>query len=122
MRANFCSLKWNNSGGVNFVTRKPGEKKPTTTCKEYKRNPDGSIVYMVPKSNEYILTLRKEDGTFVTEDIYGVIKYYNRKVRITKNFREKFEAFMRMQSYSIDDKGFIRGIYDSVEKFFREQM
>jgi hypothetical protein len=121
MCAKFCSLKWNNSGGANFVTVKPGEKKPTTTCKEYKRNADGSITYMVPKSNEYVLTIQKEDGSFISEDIYGVIKYYARTVRITKNFRIKFEDFMRQQSYSIDDNGFIRGVYDSVEKFFRYQ-
>ena len=122
MRADFCSLKWDNSGGVEFVTKKAGEKKPTTTCKEYKRNADGSITYMVPKSNKYILTLTKEDSTTVTEDIYGVIKYFKRNIRITKKFREKFEAFMRTRSYSIDSKGMIRGIYNSVEEFFRQNM
>lgn len=119
MLANFCSLEWKDSS-TDFITRKPGEKKPTTTCKEFKRNPDGSIVYMVTKPNIYLLTLKKEDGTLVSEDVYSVIKHYNRKVRITKNFRTKFEAFMRTISYSVDDNGFIRGIYDGVEDFFRD--
>ncbi len=121
MCANFYSLKWNKSGGAKFVTTKPGEKKPTTTCKEYKRNPDGSITYMVPVSNEYILTIQKDDGSLISEDIYGVIKYFARTVRITQNFRTKFEDFMRQQSYSVDNNGFIRGVYDSVEKYFRYQ-
>ena len=119
MIANFCSLEWKDSS-TEFILRKPGEKKPTTTCKEYKRNPDGSVVYMVTKPNVYLLTLKKEDGSLVSEDVYGVIKYYNRKVRITKNFRTKFESFMRTRSYSIDNTGFIRGIYDSVEVFLRD--
>lgn len=119
MLANFYSLEWKDSS-TEFISRKPGEKKPTTICKEYKRNPDGSVVYMVTKPNVYLLTLKKEDGSLVSEDVYGVIKYYNRKVRITKNFRTKFESFMRTRSYSIDNTGFIRGIYDSVEVFLRD--
>ena len=122
MRANFYSLQWEKSGGVEFITRKPREKKPTTTCKEYKRNADGSIVYMVTKANQYILTLQKEDGSFVSENIYRILKYYNRNVRITKNFREKFEAHMRIQRYSVDNNGFISGVYNSVEEFFRQYM
>lgn len=118
MLAKFCSLEWKDSS-TEFITRKPGEKKPTTTCKVYKRNPDNSIVYMVNKPNVYLLTLKKKDGTFVSEDIYGVIKYNNHRMRITKNFRAKFEAFMSARSYSVDDNGFIRGIYDGVEDFFR---
>ena len=119
MLAKFCSLEWKDSS-TEFITRKPGEKKPTTTCKEYKRNADGSVVYMVTKPNAYLLTLKKEDGSVVTEDVYGVIKFYNRKVRITKNFRAKFEAFMSTRSYSVDDNSFIRGLYNGVEDFFRE--
>ena len=120
MHAYFCSLQWDNSGGVEFVTSKVGEKKPSTTCKEYKRNANGSITYIVPKTNKYILTLTKEDGTTVSEDIYGVIKHFKHNVRITKKFREKFEAFMRTRSFSIDSKGMILGIYNSVEEFFRQ--
>ena len=119
MLANFCSLEWKDSS-TEFITRKPDEKKPTTTCKVYKRNPDGSVVYMVNKPNVYLLTLKKEDGTHVHEDVYGVIKYYNRNVRITKKFREKFEAFMSTRSYSVDNTGFIQGIYDGVQDFFRD--
>ena len=59
MLANFYSLEWKDSS-TEFISRKPGEKKPTTTCKEYKRNPDGSVVYMVTKPNVYLLTLKKE--------------------------------------------------------------
>lgn len=119
MIAKFCSLEWKKSD-VEFITRKPGEKKPTTTCKEYKRNADGSVVYMVTKPNEYVLTLQTEDGKQVSQDVYGVIKYYNHNVRITKNFRAKFESFMRTRNYSVDDNGFIRGIYDGVEAFLRD--
>lgn len=119
MIAKFCSLEWKKSD-IEFVLRKLGEKKPTTTCKEYKRNTDGSIVYMVTKANEYVLTITAENGQKFSEDVYGVIKYYNHNVRITKNFRIKFENFMRTRNYTVDNNGFIRGIYDSVEVFLRD--
>lgn len=118
MIASFCSMEWKKSGKPDFITRKPGEKKTTTTCKEFKRNSDGSIVYMVPKKSEYLLILKVEDGTVVSEDVYGVIKYYNPTVRITPKFREKFENFMRTREYSIEN-GFVYGVYNSVESFFQ---
>lgn len=118
MIAFFSSMEWKKSDKPDFITRKPGEKKPTTTCKEFKRNLDGSIVYMVPKKSEYLLILRVEDGTVVAEDVYGVIKYYNPTVRITKKFREKFESFMSTREYNIEN-GFIYGLYSSVEVFFQ---
>ena len=119
MVATFYSMEWKKSDKPDFITRKPGEKKPTSNCKEFKRNSDGSIVYMIPKKSEYILILQAVDGTIVSEDVYGVIKYYNPNVRITKKFRENFERFMRTREYSIDEKGMIRGIYNSVEVFFQ---
>ena len=73
---------------------------------------------MVPKKSEYLLILKEEDGTVVSEDVYGVIKYYNPTVRITKKFREKFENFMRTREYSVEN-GFIYGVYNSVEAFFQ---
>ncbi len=117
MIANFCSLEWKKSD-TEFVVRAPGEKKPSGYCKEFKRNPDGSTVYMIPKNNVYILTLKTEDGNLVSEDVYGVIKYYKHDVRITKNFRERFEAFMRTRKYEVESNGFIRGIYDGTQEFF----
>ena len=117
--AKFCSLEWITGNNAEFITRKPGEKKPTAASKEYRRNPDGTIVYMVPKPAIYRLTLRKEDGTLISEDVYGIIKYYKHNVRITKNFRAKFEEFMSTRCYCVEDNGFIKGVYDGVEEFLR---
>lgn len=119
MIAKFYSLEWKKSD-VEFIVRKPGERKPTGTCKEIKRNGDGSIVFMIPKRNQYILTVKTENGNFFSEDVYGVIKYYNHDVRITKNFRASFESFMRTREYIVEDNGFIRGIYNGVEEFIRK--
>lgn len=121
MHATFYSLEWKKSGDAEFITRKPNEEKPTGTCKVYKHNEDGSVVYMITKKGQYILTLQTADGKFVYEDIYGIIKYYKYNVRITKNFRERFEAFMRTREFSVDDDtGFIRGLYgdNGIQAFF----
>ena len=118
MIAKFYSLEWKKSD-VEFIVRNPGEKKPAGFCKEFKHNDDGTIVYMVPKKNQYILTLETENGDFVSEDVYGVIKYYKHDVRITKRFREKYKSFMRTRNYQVEANGFIRGIYDGTEEFIQ---
>lgn len=121
MLATFYSLEWKKSD-VEFITRMPKEKKPSGFCKEYKRNEDGSIVYMVPKRNQYILTLQTEDGNLVSEDIYGIIKDAKFDVRITKNFRIRFEDFMRTREFSVEERtGFIRGLYgdNGIKSFFK---
>lgn len=118
MNAEFYSLEWK-KGENGFVERKVGEKKPSGFVKEIRRYED-KVVYLVPKKTEYILTVRTEDGKFYTEDVYGIIKYYTDNVRITKNFRIKFENFMRMQRYAVDNTGFIKNVYSSVEAFLSE--
>ena len=72
--ATFYSLEWKKTGNAEFITRKAKEPKPTSTCKVYKQNEDGSVVYMVTKSNQYILTLKTAAGKLVSEDIFSVIK------------------------------------------------
>lgn len=122
MHATFYSLEWKKGGDAEFITRKPKEKKPSSQCKIYKRNEDGSIVYMLPKKSQYILTLQLEDGTFVSEDIYDTIKDANYEVRITKNFRTRFEAFMRTKEFRVEKRtGFIFGIYgdNGIKAFFQ---
>lgn len=118
MLARFYSLEWKKSD-VEFIVRSVKEKKPSGYCKEFKRNADGSIVYMIPKKNMYILTLLTEDGNLVSDDVYGVIKYYNPSARITKTFRERYESFMRTQEYEVDSNGSIKGIYNSTEAFIQ---
>ena len=118
MVAKFYSLEWKKSD-VEFIVRNPGEKKPSGYCQEFKRNADGSIVYMIPQKNMYILTLQTEDGKLVSDDVYGVIKYYNPNIRITKSFRKRYENFMRTQEYEVESNGFIRGIYNSTEAFIQ---
>ena len=119
MVAKFYSLEWKKSD-VEFIVWKPGEKKPAGFCKEFKRNADGTIVYMIPQKNMYILTLQTKNGNFVSEDIYGVIKYYKDNVRITKNFRKQYESFMSTREYEVEATGFIRGIYDGTKEFFEK--
>lgn len=117
MIAEFYSLE-RKKGENGFVERKVGEKKPSGFAKEIRRYED-KVVYMVPGKTQYILTVKAEDGTLYTEDVYGIIKYYSRDVRITKNFRTKFENFMRAQQYTVDDHGFIKNVYNSIETFLK---
>lgn len=119
MVAVFCSLEWKKSE-TEFVERKPKEKKPSGFVKEIKRKPDGTIVYMIPPRNQYILTVKADDGRYYTEDVYGIIKYYDENVRITKNFRIKFEQYMRTMEYSIDERGIMVGIYKTIRAFVLE--
>ena len=93
-------------------------KKPSSNCTVFKQNNNGTIVYIIPQKSQYILTLKTENGNFVSEDIYGILKYYNPKVRITKIFRERYENFMSTREYYIEDNNFIRGLYESTEEFF----
>ena len=117
MDAGFYSLEWKKSEN-GFVERKVGEKKPSGFVKEVRRYED-KVVYLVPGKTEYILTVKAEDGKLYTEDVYGIIKYYSRDVRITKNFRTKFENFMRAQRYTVDNHGFIKNVYNSIETFLK---
>ena len=116
MIATFCSLEWKQSNNV-FIEQKPNQRKPSGVSKLVKRKPDGTLVYLVPKKNTYILSVQAEGGNIYTEDVYGIIKYYNSKARITKNFRSKFEDYMKVQSYSIDKFGCIEGLYRTIETF-----
>ena len=116
MIAFFCSLEWKKSSNE-FIEQKPHEKKPSGFSKVVKRKPDGTTVYLVPKKSSYILTVKGEDGKTYTEDVYGIIKYYNSKVRITSTFRSSFEEHMRMQNYSIDKFGCIAGLYRIIEDY-----
>lgn len=117
MKAEFCSLEWKKSENE-FVERKVGEKAPSGFVKEIRRDAL-KVVYMIPGKNQYILTVKAEDGKLYEEDVYGIIKYYDSSVRITKNFRIKFEAFMAMQQYVVDERNFIRNLYPSVESFIK---
>lgn len=117
MFAIFYSLEWKKSE-ANFIEQKATQRKPSGYAKEIRRYED-KVVYMIPEKNQYILTVQAENGQLYSEDVYGIIKYYKRNVRITKNFRIKFEDFMRTQDYSIDNHGCIQKLYLSIETFLK---
>lgn len=115
MLAQFYSLEWK-KGEPKYVWLKESEKKPSSLEKIVKRK-DGNVCYVVPVKNQYIITVRAENGKFYQEDVYGIIKYFSENVRITKNFRIRFEAYMSKVTYSVNEHGFIYGLYKLVEDF-----
>ena len=118
MHAFFCSLEWE-KGGTVLVKRKPNEKNPLGFIKFIGTNSDGTRVYLVPEKSTYIISVKGEDGRIYSEDLYGIIKYYNSKVRITKNFRADLEKYMRKQNYTVNHAGVIDGLYRLVEEFLK---
>lgn len=118
MRAVFHSLEWEKSSTV-LIERKPNERKPVGAIKKVGTNYDGTQVYLVPQKSKYILSVKGEDGKMYREDLYGIIKYYNPKVRITKTFRADLEEYLKNQSYTVNRSGIIDGLYRLVENFFK---
>lgn len=117
MQAIFHSLEWEKSSTV-LIERKPNERKPVGAIKKVGTNYDGTQVYLVPQKSKYILSVKGEDGTMYREDLYGIIKYYNQSIRITKKFREEMEKYLKTQNYTINH-GEIDGLYRLVENFFK---
>ena len=118
MRAVFHSLEWEKSSNV-LVKRKPNERKPIGAIKKVGTEYDGTQVYLVPQKSKYILTVKAEDAKTYSEDLYGIIKYYNPKVRITKTFRADLEEYLKNQSYTVNRSGIIDGLYRLVEEFLK---
>lgn len=118
MRAVFHSLEWEKSSTV-LIERKPNERKPVGAIKKVGTNYDGTQVYLVPQKSKYILSVKGVDGTMYREDLYGIIKYYNPKVRITKTFRADLEEYLKNQSYTVNRSGIIDGLYRLVEEFLK---
>lgn len=117
MRAVFHSLEWEKSSTV-LIERKPNERKPVGAIKKVGTNYDGTQVYLVPQKSKYILSVKGEDAKTYSEDLYGIIKYYNQSIRITKKFREEMEKYLKTQNYTINH-GEIDGLYRLVENFFK---
>ena len=71
------------------------ERKPVGAIKKVGTNSDGTQVYLVPQKSKYILSVKGEDAKTYSEDLYGIIKYYNPKVRINQNLRADLEEYLK---------------------------
>ena len=61
------------------------------------------------------LTMNAQDSIY-EEDVYGILKYYNQKVRVTVNLRKKLEEHFKEYPLEVNGKFFIN-LYPCIREF-----
>ena len=114
MKAEYVSLLWNQAG-TEIVERKIGEKAPRGVIKVLGQNKK-TVSYLVPVKATLMLTAKDKEGTIYEEDVYGLLKYYNQKVRVTVNLRKKLEEHFKEYPLEVNGKFFIN-LYPCIREF-----
>ena len=114
MKAKYVSLLWNQAG-TGIVERKVGEKAPRGVIKVLRQDKK-TVAYLVPTRATLMLTAKDEAGKVYEEDVYGVLKYYNQKVRVTINLRKRLEEHLREYPLEVDGK-FFTNLYPCIREF-----